>query len=304
MELRHLRYFVAVAEEENMGRAAARLRVAQSALSRQLQDLEREVGASLFERLSRGVRLTEAGRAFEAPARRAIAAADEAARAARDVAAGALGTLRIAPPDFGARAELAADAIARFRAARPRVAVELVAVPWPEHVAQLLADRIDVGFAVASAPTDYPPAIRAERVDDEPLAWALLARQHALASRAELTLAELAHVPMVLSERVAIPGMHDRIMGAVRAAGIEPHVVSSPPAFASVAQLVSVGAGWCAVVASVAAQPPAGTVAVPVPELGRGAALELHVLRRRADGDDTLPAVFTRCVHAALAAAR
>ena len=284
-----------------MGRAAARVRVAQSALSRQLQDLEREVGAPLFERLSRGVRLTDAGRAFEAPARRALAAADEAARAARDAAAGAVGTLRIAPPDFGARAQLCADAIARLRAARPRVIVELVAVPWPEHVAQLLADRIDVGFAVAGAPGDYPPAITAERVDDEPLAWALLARSHPLAARAELTLAELADVPMVLSERAAIPGLHDRIMAAVRAAGLEPRVVSSPPAFASVAQLVSVGAGWCAVVASVAVQPPAGTVAVPVPELGRGAVLELHVLRRR---DDGVSAVFADCVHQAFAAAR
>ena len=302
MELRHLRYFVAVAEEENMGRAAARLRVAQSALSRQLQDLEREVGAPLFERLSRGVRLTHAGRAFEAPARRALAAADEAARVARDAASGALGTLRIAPPDFGARAQLCAEVIARLRAARPGVTVDLVAVPWPEHVAKLLADRIDVGFAVASAASHYPPTITAERVDDEPLAWALLARSHPLAGRVELTLAELAEVPMVLSERTAIPGLHDRIMAAVRAAGIEPRVVPSPPAFASVAQLVSVGAGWCAVVASVADQPPAGTVAVPVPELARGAVLELHVLRRR--GDDSLSAVFADCVHQAFAAAR
>ena len=303
MELRHLRYFVAVAEEENMGRAAARLRVAQSALSRQLQDLEREVGAPLFERLSRGVRLTEAGRAFDVHARRALVAAEDAGRAARDAAAGAIGTLRVAPPDFGARAELAADAIARFQAARPRVTVELVPVPWPEHVGQLLADRIDVGFAVASAPTDYPATIAAERVDDEPLAWALLARQHPLATRSTLTLADLADVPMVLSERAAIPGLHDRIMDAVRAGGIEPRVVSSPPAFAAVAQLVSVGAGWCAVVASAASQPPAGTVAIPVPELGRGPALELHALRRR-DRESSLAVLFTDCVHAALAAAR
>jgi DNA-binding transcriptional LysR family regulator len=303
MELRHLRYFVAVADEQNMGRAAARLRVAQSALSRQLQDLEREVGVALFERLSRGVRLTDAGLAFDPHARRALAAADDAASAARDAAAGTVGTLRVAPPDFGARSALAADAIARFRAARPRVTVELVAVPWPEHVAQLLAGRIDVGFAVAGAPGDHPTAIAAERVDDEPLAWALLARQHPLADRTELTLAELTDVPMVLSDRAAIPGLHDRIMAAVRAGGVEPRVVSSPPAFAAVAQLVAVGAGWCAVVASVAAQPPAGTVAVPVPELGRGAALELHVLRRRDEGD-ALAAVFADCVHAAFAAAR
>lgn len=283
MELRHLRYFVAVAEDANIGRAATRLRVAQSALSRQLQDLERELGARLLDRLSRGVRLTEAGRVFAEHARRTLDAADEAVRAARAAADGEAGTLRVAPPDFGARSALTADAIARLRALRPGLRLELVAVPWPEHVEHLLAGRIDVGFGIAGAVSDYPAAVHAERVDDEPLAWALLAAHHPLAGRETLALADLADVPMVLSDRAAIPGMHDRILAAVRSGGFEPRVVAAPPSFASVAQLVAVGAGWCAVVDSGAVQPPPGTVAVRVPELARACVLQLHVLRRADD---------------------
>ncbi len=298
MELRHLRYFVAVADEGNIGRAATRLRVAQSALSRQLQDLEREIGARLLDRLSRGVRLTEAGRVFAEQARRTLDAADEAVRAARAAVDGEAGTLRVAPPDFGTRAALAADALARLRALRPRLQVELVAVPWPEHAEHLLARRIDVGFGIAGSGDDYPAGVHADHVDDEPLAWALLAARHPLAARDSLSLAELADVPMVLSDRAAIPGMHDRILAAVRAGGIEPRVVPAPPSFASVVQLVAVGAGWCAVVDSGALPPPPGTVAVRVPELAAACVLQLHVLRR-ADDPAGPAATFADCVLAA-----
>src|SRR5579864_3082579 len=95
MELRHLRYFVVVGEEQHYGRAARRLRVAQPALSRQIQDLEEEVGFKLFERLSRGVKLSAAGRIFLEDARRILLQVDEAAARAARVARGQAGTLRI-----------------------------------------------------------------------------------------------------------------------------------------------------------------------------------------------------------------
>jgi len=95
MELRHLRYFVAVGEEQHFGRAAARLRVAQPPLSRQIQDLEREIGFSLFDRLPRGVRLSAAGSLFLNDARRILQDVEDAKRRAERVALGKAGTLRI-----------------------------------------------------------------------------------------------------------------------------------------------------------------------------------------------------------------
>ena len=95
MELRHLRYFVAVGEEEHFGRAALRLRVAQPALSRQIQDLEREIGFKLFDRLSRGVKISSAGRLFLEEARRILQQLNEATERAQRVARGQSGTLRV-----------------------------------------------------------------------------------------------------------------------------------------------------------------------------------------------------------------
>jgi len=299
MELRHLRYFAAVAELAHMGRAAERLRVAQSALSRQLQDLEREVGAVLFERHPRGVRLTAAGEAFLVHARAALASAEAGAASARAAAAGQAGRLRVAPPDFGGRAVAAFGALARFRERLPVVAVELAALPWTSHAEALLADRIDVGFAIGASVDDYPAAIGAAAVGPEPLAWALLPVAHPLAARGSVALGELVSaLPMVLSERAAIPALHDRITAALARAGQVPRVVSSPPAWAAVAQLVAAGAGWCAVVAAGAEQPPPGTAAVRVPELAAEVALELHVLWRRDAGGSAgaLAAAFVECV--------
>src|SRR6202051_2108182 len=100
MELRHLRYFVAVGEEQHFGRAAERLHIAQPALSRQIQDLEREMGFVLFDRLPRGVRLNAAGKLFLTDARRILHDVDEAKLRAERIALGKAGTLRIgcAPP--------------------------------------------------------------------------------------------------------------------------------------------------------------------------------------------------------------
>src|SRR5918993_5025798 len=95
MELRHLRYFVAVGEEEHFGRAAQRLRVAQPALSRQIQDLEREIGFKLFDRLSRGVKISSAGKLFLEDTRGILQQLNEATERAQRVAGGQSGTLRI-----------------------------------------------------------------------------------------------------------------------------------------------------------------------------------------------------------------
>ena len=290
MDLRQLRYFVASAEEGNMGRAARRLFVVQSALSRQVKALEREVGAPLFHRTPRGVRLTEAGEAFLPHARRTLAAAATALEAGQAAARGERGRLRVAPPDVGPWARPVAEALDHLRATRSGTTLELVALPWTQHVQALQDGRIDVGFGIAADVGDHPAGISARVLDRTRLRTALIPAGHPLARRRGLALPELAAVPMVLSAREAMPSLHDAILTAVTSHGMEPTLVTAPGTFAAVAQLVAGGAGWAAVLDDVRSAPPQGTVARRV--RGLDAALELHVLVRVGEPDPLTTALL------------
>src|SRR5882724_5450764 len=125
MELRHLRYFVAVGEEQHYGRAAQRLHVAQPALSRQIQDLERDLGFALFDRLPRGVRLNAAGKLFLSDARRILQDVDDAKLRAERIALGKAGTLRIGIATAVAWHGLVVDAVRKFRRGQPDAELEL-----------------------------------------------------------------------------------------------------------------------------------------------------------------------------------
>jgi DNA-binding transcriptional LysR family regulator len=144
MELRHLRYFIAVAEELHFGRAAERLRITQPPLSFQIQSLERELGVQLFIR-GRRIQLTEAGRALLAKAREAIEAADAAARAAQQAGLIINGRLRVGYPAAGVF-ELPPLALRTFQERFPDVGVETVVGSTGEHLEALGADRLDVAF--------------------------------------------------------------------------------------------------------------------------------------------------------------
>src|SRR5207248_4435702 len=119
MELRHLRYFVAVGEEEHYGRAAERLRIAQPALSRQIQDLEQEVGFKLFDRLSRGVKISAAGKSFLEDARRILQQVNEAAVRAARVAHGQSGTLRVGFTESNSWHGVVPESFLQFRRRHP-----------------------------------------------------------------------------------------------------------------------------------------------------------------------------------------
>jgi len=144
MELRHLRYFIAVAEELHFGRAAERLRITQPPLSFQIQSLERELGVQLFIR-GRRIQLTEAGRALLAKAREAIEAADAAARAAQQAGLIINGRLRVGYPAAGVF-ELPPLALRTFQERFPDVGVETIVGSTGEHLEALGADRLDVAF--------------------------------------------------------------------------------------------------------------------------------------------------------------
>jgi DNA-binding transcriptional LysR family regulator len=295
MELRHLRYFVAVAEDAHLGRAAARLCVAQSALSRQIQDLEREIGVSLFERTGRGLRLAPAGRAFLDHARRALADVEAGSRAAREAADGGA-VLRLAPPDWGdaiARVTAATDA---FRQRAPGRAVELDGTPWPLHPTALRERRIDVGFGIGIAAADFAPGLDAVWLADETSSYALLPAVHPLARREAVSLTELRDLALAVPGRDANPVLHDHMVSAVREAGVEPRIVVAPPSFAAGAQFIAAGGGWTLVTRSTLLGPPPGTTVVRV--VGLRKALGVFGLCR---SDDARPAVrsFLDCLTAA-----
>ncbi|GAA5137830.1 LysR substrate-binding domain-containing protein [Pseudonocardia adelaidensis] len=220
MELRHLRYFVAVAEELSFTRAAARLGIAQPPLSQQIGKLERELEVRLFERGPRGVRLTTAGTALLGEARMVLARTGEATRIVRQVEHGRTGAVRVGSVASGFSGVLL-DLLPAFRAAYPAVlplVYEMEAVPQLEALGQ---GRIDIGFLRSSAPH---PGVSLWPLRAEPLV-AALPEDHELARAERVPLAALAGEPFVLFPRADAPEAFDTIIGACDRAGFAPDVV-------------------------------------------------------------------------------
>src|SRR5512132_1074237 len=153
MELRHLRYFVAVAEELPLGRAAERLNIAQPPLSRQIRDLEREVGTPLFERVPRGVELTPAGRAFLPEARLTLAQAERAQRTAQRAARGESGRLRVGFVEAATYSGILPDVLSFFRMHLPSIGLSLLEMDSMQQADALREGRIDIGI-VGTVPLD------------------------------------------------------------------------------------------------------------------------------------------------------
>jgi DNA-binding transcriptional LysR family regulator len=186
MELRHLRYFVAVAEEQSFTRAAERLWIAQPGLSQQIRALERELGLRLFDRLSRGVVLTEPGRIFLDKARLAIAAADDALATGRDAGAGTIGHLRLGL-STQARTELWPLVIEAFRARRPGVELTVIEAESDTLVSDLRDGRLDA--AIVFGPVIHPQ-LRSAALEECPVGVAVSER-HRLARRERITAGDL-----------------------------------------------------------------------------------------------------------------
>ncbi|MFH9354509.1 LysR family transcriptional regulator [Kitasatospora sp. NPDC017646] len=235
MELRQLRCFVAVAEELHFGRAAERLLLGQPAVSQQVRRLERELKVELFDRSPRYVRLTPAGERF-LPAARNVLAAEDAARAlAADLAAPAvlrLGTIT----GLGERLDLILDT---YQRQAPGVRVELQSVPVRERLARLTDGRLDAAF-VRGAIAGGSPELRFLPVWEDELLLALPAR-HALATHPEVDLADLAALPLRLTDRRNNPALVDLVMGACAEAGFRP--VLGPAHGALQDTLASIGTG-------------------------------------------------------------
>src|SRR4029077_21260606 len=198
MELRHLRYFVAVGEEQHFGRAAARLHVAQPPLSRQIQDLEREIGFPLFDRLPRGVRLSAAGRLFLNDTRRILQDVEDAKRRAEGVALGKAGTLRIGIATAVSWHGMVAQTFREFRRRQPDAELEVHHLLSVRQIEGVLSGRLDAGFAASMTPWHKDLAHAPIAEDRMMLA---VPKGHALARRGRIRLRDLEEVPFIWFQR-------------------------------------------------------------------------------------------------------
>ena len=274
MELRHLRYFVAVAEELHFGRAAVRLNVAQPALSQQIKQLERELGVLLLARTKRRVALTEPGRLFLAEARRTLAQAALAVEVARGAEAGQIGRLRIGYVDAALWSPLP-EVIRVFRERFPRVALTMLERPPSEQPADIR--RGDVDLAIGPPP---PTGAQVEVTPftDEPGMVAVPA-VHPLAGREAIAIADLADSPWVLVPARVPSRLRDLTVRAAAAAGFTPRVGQEARELDTLIALVSAGLGVTRVPASASRFPRPGVVFRPV--AGKALSFRLVALRRR-----------------------
>jgi DNA-binding transcriptional LysR family regulator len=245
VELRHLRYFVAVAEELHFGRAAHRVGIAQPPLSQQVQQLERHLGTRLLERTRRRVALTDAGRALLDDARRILLEVDRAVHAAQRAGRGEAGALRVA---FAASVMFLAlpRMIGLFRSRYPGVALELRELPTAWQLDALAAGDVDIGFLREPKPD---PTLHLETVMREPLRVAVN-RHHRLATRARIPLRMLADEDFVLFPQDLAPGLHAQVLALCHAAGFTPRVAQESRELYTAVSLVEAGVGVTIVPAS------------------------------------------------------
>jgi DNA-binding transcriptional LysR family regulator len=289
MELRRLRYFVAVAEELSFNRAAQKLHISQPPLSNQIKQLEEELGVLLFERSSRGVRMTEAGELLLDEARRIFVQVDQTVNVVRRVGHGEVGrlTLGFVP---SASNEVLPPILHTFRDRYPDVELFLREMR-PDRVVQRLHDKqIDVGFL-------YLPledaSLNIECVSREPLVLAL-AESHPLASKSRVELQALAEEPFILPARYPMPGLYGQVTKVCRQAGFVPKAVQKDVwLMQTIVGLVAGGIGVALVPASLRNLHRRGVVYKSVH--GLSPTVELGVIWRRDDRNAVLDS-FLRVV--------
>lgn len=261
MELRHLRYFVAVAHEGHITRAAEKLRMQQPPLSQQIRALEREIDATLFVRHPRGVTLTDAGRAFLTDAEAILGEVEHAKIRARRTARGEVGRIAVGFTTSAPFHPLVARAMREFRIMRPDVSFVLEESSSADMVSGLRDDRLDVAF-IRSGLVD-PEGITVHALLQEDTAVAFPAR-HPLSKRPALALKELSEETFILYRRPDGRGLYDVIIAACSAAGFSPHVGQEAPRIVSTLNLVAAGLGITIVPASLSRLPLEGVVYRPL----------------------------------------
>jgi DNA-binding transcriptional LysR family regulator len=259
MEFRHLRYFLALAEELHFGRAARRLSMSQPPLSLNIQQLEASVGAKLFVRNSREVRLTAAGQAFVPRARALLDQAQEAVRHAQDVEQGLVGHLHIG--FVGAMLYKGLPQILRqFQAEHPLLQVLLHELNSQDQLIALTQERLDLGFVHT---TRVPPQLSRILVVSQPFVCCL-PKVHRLARKRRMALRDLQGEPFAVVSRSVSPDYYERIVGLCIEAGFHPDIRYELRHWLSVVSLVSQGLGVALVPEALGQSALPGTVFVPL----------------------------------------
>jgi DNA-binding transcriptional LysR family regulator len=278
IELRHLRYFVAVAEEGHVTRAAERLGMQQPPLSQQIKALEQALGVPLLRRLPRGVRPTESGLVLLAEARAILAQLDRALETVRRTGRGEQGRIAVGFTSSAAFHPFVSAAIRGFREAAPQVEMAMEESSTGELVEALRLGRLDAAFI--RSPVGDAAGITVEPLLDEPMVVVVPAG-HALANGADpIPLAALAEEAFVLYRRPSGPGLYDSIIAACRAAGFSPRIVQEAPRLVSTLSLVEAGLGVSIVPASMARLDAGGVATL---RLAAPPVAPLHLARRDAE---------------------
>jgi DNA-binding transcriptional LysR family regulator len=246
VELRHLRYFVAVAESLHFGRAAAQLRIAQPSLSHQIRQLEAELQTTLFQRTKRRVQLTESGELFLKEAREILAHADRATLIARRVSLGGSERLRVGVAIWTDLRQIFA-VVKRLDESHPTIRVDLRSMSVPLQIAALKAGLIDIGFIRAAS---LEPVLNSELLVAEPFVVAL-PKNHRLAPRERIALSALAKEPFIMGPHDSMPVFYDLTLKLCRDAGFVPRVRDEVDYPSMVLGFVATGIGIALVPASI-----------------------------------------------------
>lgn len=238
IDIRHLKAFVAVAEELNFHRAAERLHIVQPALSRLIKNLEEVVGVSLLERSTRHVRLTEAGKVFLDDARATLTQLSGAVRAAREADSGATGTLRLGYMDFAVH-RLLPDMVAAAAQREPGIRAELVYMSTAQQRQALLESRIDLGIIIG---TMSAPSVETRLLAEEPLVVAMAA-DHPLAARPQVAPRDILAEPLLLGSEGEWSTFRDRVFSLYAEHDASPRIAQEASSAAALFGLVARGVG-------------------------------------------------------------
>ncbi|MBD3654938.1 LysR substrate-binding domain-containing protein [Marinobacter sp.] len=283
MDLRKLRYFLTVAEEGNLGRAAALLHISQPPLTRQIHQLEQELGVQLFNRTPKGMELTEAGTLLAQEARNIFSLVQQASEKTQRASQGRLGRLDIAIFGSGVL-DVIPRLLLRFKQDYPEVKVVLHTMEKEEQIQALRQHRITVGFNRMLKPL---PDLTSELVNREPLLLAVN-ENSPLATQRVIEFRELADHPMVLFSSSSRPNFVDKVMSLCYAAGFTPEITQEVGDVVTGVALVASGFGVCLVSESASSLSLPGVVYREISDMPENATIDLSCVFRTGDNSRLL----------------